>query len=718
MIELARGLSFVRYKYEGGPLRFTVTFPYLKQEHVRVLVGDPASPRFVLGKWINATTVEIPDQTPHLTAPYAVALRRVTPIADLAIEYQGGAMLPESHLNTSLKQLLFAQQENREFPGGGAGSPGGGDNSLIDIQTLIDLVTQSPAFLILQEKIPDVDANAELIIEELLRSNAFFDLHRDHGDKINTAYTRISLTEDATQVLAEQYTELFTRIVTSESSISAQFLQVNQAVVTERNARVSSMTDLHAQITTERDTYVAQAVSNVTALVDAVESRVDSVEGTVATHGTSIAATNEALTTVANAGGANTTWRQLFSAQFGGNGASGTSVAAAVKQQIDTKVTPTEAQSIADTSVTAFANGTFAALQQSYNAYVNSNDAKWSGTWSLRINGGDPANPIIAGIALSANPNGSDFVVQADRFAVVSPTNYGVRRVPFVVGNVGGVSTVGITGALLVDGSVTAGKITANSLSAITANAGTINGGTFKTHSLDAAGNVYDPNEFRVEMSNVGSWPLWVGSGVKNENNAVFWVDRSGNAGFAGKVRAPNIVGAFQRATAVSWTGAIYVPLQGPGAGQNNPLAVTNTADFTHIHQFSLAPPELPGESHVPVLSMTVTHAPMPGIEIIVEELRTSVWIEIGRSGGGSVISGYGRHVAESYSWVRSVSDLVTRNTQVNAVGQATASSRTFRVRARAMTLHELDLNGYVVSGGEPATPYVTAITGYAFGIR
>lgn len=296
MIELARGLSFVRYKYEGGPLRFTVTFPYLKQEHVRVLVGDPASPRFVLGKWINATTVEIPDQTPHLTAPYTVALRRVTPIADLAIEYQGGAMLPESHLNTSLKQLLFAQQENREFPGGGAGSPGGGDNSLIDIQTLIDLVTQSPAFLILQEKIPDVDANAELIIEELLRSNTFFDLHRDHGDKINTAYTRISLTEDATQALAEQYTELFTRIVTSESSIAAQFLQVNQAVVTERNARVSSMTDLHAQITTERDTYVAQAVSNVTALVDAVESRVDSVEGTVATHGDSIAATNEALT--------------------------------------------------------------------------------------------------------------------------------------------------------------------------------------------------------------------------------------------------------------------------------------------------------------------------------------------------------------------------------------------------------------------------------------
>lgn len=721
MLELNRGLSFVQYKYEGGPLRFTPTFPFLKREHVRVLVGDPASPRLVIGTWINSTTIEIPDQSENLTAPYAVTLRRVTPIDKAIINYQGGAMLPDEQLNASLKQLLFAHQELREYPVGSSGNPGGGNPGgvdFVDIQTIIDLVTQSPAFLILQEKIPDVDANAELIIEELLRSNSFFDLHRDHGDKISTAYTRISLTEDATQALAEQYTELFTRVVTAEQDVAAQFLQVNQAVATETSARVSALTDLHAQITTETGTLVAQAVDSVTAEVTEVESRVTEVEGAVATHGDQIAATNEALDVVADAGEASTTWRQLFSAQFGGSGQSGTAVAAAVKTQIDTKVTPTEATSIANTSVTAFANGTFAALQNSYNAYVSSNDGKWNATWSLRINGGDPANPVVGGVALGADPTGSTFVVQADRFAIVSPSNYTTKRFPFVVGTVGGVATVGITGSLMVDGSITADKLTVNSLSAITANAGTINGGTFKTHTLDASGNVTDASEFRVEMSNVGTWPLWVGSGVKNENNAVFWLDRLGNAAFRGKVSAPNIVGAFQRATAVTWTGATSIPLQGPGVGQNNPLAVTNTADFTHIHEFSLAAPELPGEVHVPVLSLTVTHAPMVGVEVIVEELRTSVWIEIGRSGGGSVISGYGRHVAESYSWVRSVSDLVTRNTQVNAVGQSTGSACSFRVRVRAMTLHELDLNGYVVSGGEPAIPNVTGITGYAFGIR
>ncbi|MDO7934409.1 hypothetical protein [Xanthomonas euvesicatoria] len=66
MIEQNRGLSFVAYTYEGGPRRFTCTFPRLKPEHVRVLVGDPKSPRTVLGKWINSTTVEIPD---HDLAP-------------------------------------------------------------------------------------------------------------------------------------------------------------------------------------------------------------------------------------------------------------------------------------------------------------------------------------------------------------------------------------------------------------------------------------------------------------------------------------------------------------------------------------------------------------------------------------------------------------------------------------------------------------------------
>lgn len=627
MIEQVRGLSFVAYTYEGGePLRFTVTFPYLKREHVRVLVGDPQSPRVVTPQWIDTHTVEIPDQAPHLTAPYSVLLRRFTPITESAIDFQDGAKLPAKQLNVAVKQLLFAQQEIREFgldgnglPG--VGIPGGGPGNLPDIQTIIDQVIQSPAFQILQQHIPLIDANAELVMEEILRSNEYFDRHRDHGDKISTAYTRIDLVESETEVIAEQYTELFARVITGEQDVAAQFLQVNTAIANEREARVSSMTDLHAQITHETGVTVAQHVNAVEVRVTATEASVQAVEGALANVGDALAATNTRLDLTADASGANTQWRQLFAAQFGPGGATGTSVAAAVKNEIGTRATPAEAQAIANTTVSAFANGTFAALQQSYNAYVNANDGRWESTWALRINGGDINNPVIAGIALSANPSGSDFVVMADRFAIVTPSGtgstYGARKFPFVVGTVGGVSTVGITGQLLVDGSVTANKITANTLSAITANAGTINGGTFKTHTLNAQGEVINALEFRAEMSNLGNWPLWIGAGVKNENNAVMWVDRDGNAGFKGRVSAPNIIGQFQQATSVNWTGGTSVPAD----------------SWTQVHTFSLGTPLGVGEEHAPVVTISVMHDPAEGVEYSLEYLNGSVWEQIAYQG-------------------------------------------------------------------------------------
>jgi hypothetical protein len=92
-----------------------------------------------------------------------------------------------------------------------------------------------------------------------------------------------------------------------------------------------------------------------------------------------------------------------------------------------------------------------------------------------------------------------------------------------------------------------------------------------------------------VEISNLGDWPLWVGSGAKNANNAVFYVDRNGGAFFRGRVNAPNIVGQFQSATGVWWTGATSLCYQ---AGNNFiPLG-----DWVAIHEFWLGAPVLAGE--------------------------------------------------------------------------------------------------------------------------
>ncbi len=392
---------------------------------------------------------------------------------------------------------------------------------------------------------------------------------------------------------------------------------------------------------------------------------------------------------------------------------------ALVQQLQSTKITAEQAQSIASTQVQAFKDGAFASLQQSFNVVAGEHAGmygQWQANYSVKINAGTVNGvPVIAGIALSANPaTGSDFIVSADRFAFVHPqyTSGGTLasiKYPFVIGTVGGQSTVGIQGALVVDGTITADKIRVNSLSALTANAGTINGGTFKTHTLDANGNVVNALEFRAEMSNVGSFPLWVGAGGKDANNAVFYVDRSGNAKFAGRVSAPNIVGQFQSATGVSWGGATSLCYQ---AGNNFiPLG-----DWVQIHQFTLGAPVLAGEGHTPSVSVTVTaNRRVYGLHVILEELRDSVWVVIASHEPPmyhalvSVMTGAGNEftAADFYTYEQSVT--------LSASGAWTGSARAFRVRARA-SAPPPQVHGY----DAPAYPnyLITSIGGFAFGIR
>lgn len=126
------------------------------------------------------------------------------------------------------------------------------------------------------------------------------------------------------------------------------------------------------------------------------------------------------------------------------------------------------------------------------------------GQYTLRVQNGR----YVAGFGLiqGDQPDSSEFVVLADRFAVVTPNPVEgeVPAVPFVVGNVAGVPTVGINGALVVDGtitgralvaeSVTADKITVQSLSAISTNLGAITAGSIDIgsgkFSVDQQGNV------------------------------------------------------------------------------------------------------------------------------------------------------------------------------------------------------------------------------------
>jgi hypothetical protein len=176
------------------------------------------------------------------------------------------------------------------------------------------------------------------------------------------------------------------------------------------------------------------------------------------------------------------------------------------------------------------------------------------------------ANGYIAGIGIAVVDNESgqptgQVVILADKFAIVTPGNDPdeAPKVPFIVGQVGNQSTVGINGQLVVNGTIlgqaivagtiTADLLTVGQLSAISADMGDLTAGTMRTGT---AGD-------RVEISDTGTFRIWAGSGLKTAANAKFYFDENGNAVFAGTLAAVNGVftGTLDGVDGI-FTGTVY----------------------------------------------------------------------------------------------------------------------------------------------------------------
>lgn len=103
------------------------------------------------------------------------------------------------------------------------------------------------------------------------------------------------------------------------------------------------------------------------------------------------------------------------------------------------------------------------------------------GHWGVSINAN---GQIIGSVSLDSQTQYSAFTVVADHFIIAHPTSTETVQA-FVIGQIDGVSTVGINGNVIVDNSIDARSITAEKLSAITANLGTVKAG--RIESADGA---------------------------------------------------------------------------------------------------------------------------------------------------------------------------------------------------------------------------------------
>lgn len=101
-----------------------------------------------------------------------------------------------------------------------------------------------------------------------------------------------------------------------------------------------------------------------------------------------------------------------------------------------------------------------------------------SAEWAVEINGN---GQVIGLVKLDGSASGSTFAVVADKFIVSHPAAPGTTIQAFTVGLVDGVSTVGINGNLLVDGSIAARSLDVATLSAITADIGEVTAGVLRS---------------------------------------------------------------------------------------------------------------------------------------------------------------------------------------------------------------------------------------------
>lgn len=158
---------------------------------------------------------------------------------------------------------------------------------------------------------------------------------------------------------------------------------------------------------------------------------------------------------------------------------------AAVTTETTARVNGDTALASQITTVQSQANGNSASITQLSNS-VDGIEANWA----VVVN----ANGHVTGyIRLDSQASGSNFTVVADRFIISHPTAAGTLITPFVVGLVNGVSTVGISGTLVVDGTILGRHLVAAAVTADKIAAGAITADKINVSALSAvSGNLGD----------------------------------------------------------------------------------------------------------------------------------------------------------------------------------------------------------------------------------
>lgn len=274
---------------------------------------------------------------------------------------------------------------------------------------------------------------------------------------VNTLSRRFVQTEGTITKVVEETIDPLVEDQSKALDALAQYAEDVQQQITEANGFAQDVFDLYQQAAQARHAalaqhYLTEAVSRLEQHVRISEDQVTAQNiNTVAAYLAGTAATIETIQ------------------QAVVNGED------SVAQKIETVESQAAGNSAAITTI-----------QES----INGIEARWG--IAIDLNG-----RVVGLVQLDGSASGSTFTVVADKFVISHPSASGTTITPFVVGMVNGVSTVGINGNLVVDGSILARHLNVGTLSAISANIGTVTAGIIRSADGKSYWNL-DTGEFVI----------------------------------------------------------------------------------------------------------------------------------------------------------------------------------------------------------------------------
>jgi len=92
------------YTGNGSTTQFAIPYPYIRKEHIKVFVNFVDT----VYTYVNNTTVQVATAP---ASPLRVEVRRITPLANVLVDYTDGSTLVAADLDTTALQNLYIEQE-------------------------------------------------------------------------------------------------------------------------------------------------------------------------------------------------------------------------------------------------------------------------------------------------------------------------------------------------------------------------------------------------------------------------------------------------------------------------------------------------------------------------------------------------------------------------------------------------------------------------------